>query len=252
MSSCGCKHFKGDSALEHIAEVQAKGWLASKEPHSHQMPGFAYAFVSGLRDTASLLLLISLLLQFTSLALQEKLLLLGSLSFGWSIWKGGLNAWLSWTKLERLHRVLIEEKSEIEYHRDQEREELSALYQAKGLHGKLLHDVVDVLMADNDRLLKVMLEEELGYRLESYDHPLKYGLGAFLGSLLAGSLALFLLAFFGHSYALFFSIALVALSGAISALYEKNHLVNAVIWVSAISLLASGMSYFLLQYLKGV
>ena len=32
-------------------------------------------------------------------------------------------------------------------------------------------------MADGDRLLRVMLEEELGFSLEVYDHPLKQALG---------------------------------------------------------------------------
>ncbi len=90
----------------------------------------------------------------------------------------GRSAWLGWSRLERLHRILAQEKWEIEHNREQEREELGVLYAAKGFEGKLLEDVLDVLMADGDRLLKVMVEEELGLTLESQVHPLKQGLGA--------------------------------------------------------------------------
>ncbi len=35
-------------------------------------------------------------------------------------------------------------------------------------------------MADDNRLLRVMLEEELGLTLEAYEHPLKQAFGALL------------------------------------------------------------------------
>src|SRR5262249_44443752 len=108
-------------------------------------------------------------------------------SGAWLIWKTGRSAWLGWSRIERLHRIVAQEKWEIEHHRQQEREELGALYAAKGFEGKLLEDVLDVLMADNDRLLRVMVEEELGLSLHSQEHPLKQATGAFLG-VLAGSI----------------------------------------------------------------
>src|SRR6185295_12766345 len=85
--------------------------------------------------------------------------------------------------------VLEQERWEIEHHRQQERDELKELYRAKGFEGKLLEDVLDVLMADDDRLLKVMLEEEMGLQLAQLDHPMKQGLGAAFGALVSGFLA---------------------------------------------------------------
>ena len=92
---------------------------------------------------------------------------------------------LGWARLERLHRIVEEERYEIENHRQQEREELKELYRAKGFQGKLLDEVVDVLMADGERLLKVMVEEELGLSLQSQEHPLKQGAGSALGAFVA-------------------------------------------------------------------
>ena len=59
------------------------------------------------------------------------------------------------------------------------------MYEQKGLSGDLLDQVIEVLMADDNRLLRVMLEEELGLTLESYEHPLKQAAGAGLGVLSA-------------------------------------------------------------------
>ena len=69
-------------------------------------------------------------------------------------------------RLERLHRVIEEERWEIEHHRQEEREELAALYQAKGLTGKLLDDVVATLMADDNRLLQSCSKRRWGLLLK--------------------------------------------------------------------------------------
>ena len=89
---------------------------------------------------------------------------------------------LGWSRLERLHRVIEEERWEIEHHRPQEREELRALYAAKGLRENSSMRSIEVLMADDNRLFQVMLEEELGLTLEAYEHPLKQAFGAFFGA----------------------------------------------------------------------
>ena len=92
-------------------------------------------------------------------------------SIGWLFWKLGRSSLLGWARLERLHRLIQQEQWEIEHHRAQEKEELTAMYHQKGLTGKLLEQVIEVLMADDNRLLRVMLEEELGLTLETYEHP---------------------------------------------------------------------------------
>ncbi len=164
-----------------------------------------------------------------------------------AIWKGGRSAWLGWSRLERLHRVLAQEKWEIEHHRQQEREELKELYAAKGFEGKLLEDVLDVLMADGDRLLKVMVEEELGLSLECQEHPLMQSLGALSGALMA-LLILFTAVYFDSHWSLVATAASVAIGSCLTAFYARNRFVPAIIWNLGLLALAYGSFYFFIVY----
>jgi vacuolar iron transporter family protein len=167
---------------------------------------------------------------------------------GLVFWKTGRSAWLGWFRLERLHRIVAQEQWEIEHHRQQEREELKALYAAKGFEGKLLEDVLDVLMADGDRLLRVMVEEELGLTLESHEHPLKQGLGAFIGSFLA-ALICSLCFFLYPAWGLVIGAALVlAIGSAIAAKRERNRIIPAIVWNIGIGAVSFGFVYFMISY----
>ena len=97
-------------------------------------------------------------------------------------WKTARSALLGWARVERFHRVIEEERWEIEHHRAARKARAYRNVPGKGLTGKFLEEVIDVLMADDNRLLRVMLEEELGITLEAYEHPLKQAAGAFCGS----------------------------------------------------------------------
>ena len=81
---------------------------------------------------------------------------------------------------------LDRERGEIRTNFEHEREEVRELYAAKGFRGPLLEQIVDTLSADDDRLLKVMMEEELGLSLYHVNHPLIVGLWNFAGAVLAG------------------------------------------------------------------
>lgn len=81
---------------------------------------------------------------------------------------------------------LDREREEIRAHFEQEREEVRALYAAKGFREPLLTPIVDTLCADDDRLLKVMLDEELGLAVQHMNHPLIVGIWHAAGTLLAG------------------------------------------------------------------
>jgi len=178
-------HFEGKEPLEHVIEARKKGKMASAEVHGTELPGHISAFADAAKETAVILLILWVLL-----ADKIPLMMLVIVS-GWLVWKVGRSAILGWSRLERLHRVIEEERWEIEHHRSTEKEELKALYEAKGFTGKLLDEAVEVLMADDNRLLQVMLEEELGLSLESYEHPLKQASGAFIG-VVASALIFFL------------------------------------------------------------
>jgi len=230
-------HFAGKKPLEHVIEARKKGKLAASEIHGEELPGHISAAADSAKETALLFVILWIL------SAQHLVVFL----CGWLVWKTGRSAILGWRRLERLHRLIEEERWEIEHHRLQEREELKALYHAKGFSGKLLDEVVDVLMADDNRLLQVMLEEELGLSLETYEHPLKQAFGAATGVIGAAvilSFALFALPY----WTLFLATTLViALSAGTTAQLERNQPIPSIIWNLAAAALSVGCVYFLNQ-----
>lgn len=242
-------HFEGKSVVEHLKEARSRGAAASAEIHGTEMPGHLAAWADASKETAFILLILWILL---SLAFPKISFLPFAISFslGWLIWKTGRSALLGWARVERLHRVIEEERWEIEHHRPQEKIELTAMYRAKGLEGKLLEEVIDVMMADDNRLLRIMLEEELGLTLEAYEHPLKQAFGALCGVATAALLCLG-----GHllfpSYGIPILAALVITASTyISTKIENNHLWNTLIWNLAIAGLTAGSVYFLIPLLR--
>ena len=223
-------HFHGKTALRHIAEVRAGEISASREIHGAEAPGPIFAFLDAAREAAVLIsaaLIVSDAFQIS----MEQIMVVG-LSFvvGWGFWKGARSAFLSWSRLQRMHRVALEEKEEIESNRPQEREELVALYGEKGFSGPLLEKVVNVLMADQDRLLRVMLQEEMGLRLEEHPHPLVQGAFASAGVFAAMVLVIpFALGISPHGMVAY-SAAFVGVMGAICAHIEKNDCIPAFVW----------------------
>jgi hypothetical protein len=241
-------HFQGKGAIEHVIEAHAQGIIASAEIHGTEIPGHLSAAADSARETAIMLFLLVILLDFLDISTEQTLWLLAIFSCGWLVWKTGRSALLAWSRLERLHRVVAEEKWEIEHHRAQEREELRVLYAAKGFEGKLLEEVLDVLMADGDRLLRVMLEEELGLSLEVHEHPLKQSLGALIGTLVAGFIVLLSFYIYPDYGAAIGAAIVMAIAGASAALCEKNRPIPAVVWNVGVALLTAATVYFLLQF----
>ncbi len=222
-----------------------RGQLASAEIHGTEMPGHIAALADSAKEIALTLLILWVLLSHF-VTLDQLWLYLGVFSCGWILWKTARSALLGWARIERLHRVIEEERWEIEHHRTQERQELSEMYRAKGLTGKLLEEVIEVLMADDNRLLGVMLEEELGLTLEVYEHPLKQASGAFLGSFATAALCLFGLwasPFFGLPLV---AAILIASAAYISARLERNRAWQSIVWNLAVASVVAGCVYFLI------
>lgn len=238
-------HFRGKPVVEHLKEAKLKGLNASHEVHGTEMPGHYAAGADAAKETALFSLLFWIL----------------NFSFGWPthflfyfillfsvallIWKTGRSAALGYMRMQRLHRLIEEERWEIEHHRHQEREELSEIYRAKGFEGKLLEEVLDVLMSDDNRLLTVMLEEELGLTLETYEHPLKQSCGAFVGVFIAALLLLLSLWMFPSFGLPCMSALLIGSSAIFFAKIEKNRILPALLWNLALTALTAGALFFL-------
>jgi vacuolar iron transporter family protein len=244
------EHFRGQSVVEHLKEARTRGAMVSAEIHGAEMPGHFAAGADAAKEMAFAVLILWVIF-YHFLSLEKTWLFLILFCAGWVIWKTARSALLGWARIERFHRVIEEERWEIEHHRQQERQELTEMYLAKGLTGKLLEEVIDVLMADDNRLLRVMLEEELGLTLEAYEHPLKQATGALCGALASALLCLFglwAIPFFGIP--LFAAIVIIAAT-MVSTKLERNRPWNAIVWNLAIAGLSAGCIYFLLSLIGG-
>ncbi len=240
-------HFQGKTVPDHLKEARKKGAEAAAEVHGTEMAGHKGAFADAGKETAFYLLLLWVIVQGFSQLASQTFLILTLFSCALLFWKTGRSALLGWARLERVHRVIEEERWEIEHHRAQERAELKELYMAKGFSGKLLEEVVDVLMADDNRLLQVMLDEELGLPLEAYEHPLKQALGAFVGVLISSCFILLgCWALPKYGVPLTALIALGAFA-TVACKFEKNRPLPALIWNLSIASAACAMIYFLLR-----
>lgn len=240
-------HFKDKDAIAHVVEAQARGIISSAEIHGTEIPGHLSSGADAARETAVVLLMIWLIFSHVPIFFISTLKIMAIFTLGWLVWKSGRSAWLAWFRLERIHRIVEQERWEIQHHRQQEREELTELYRAKGFEGQLLEDVINVLMADEDRLLRVMVEEELFLSLGSHEHPLKQGLGAAIGTLSAAVICLlsfFLFPSFGMWIG---SFLVLGCSAGVSAYFEGNRLIPAIVWTLGLGSLAWGCVYFLFE-----
>ncbi len=239
------KHFQGKTALEHVIDARLKGKVASQETHRLEISTYLEAFIISIKETSTLFLFLWATQTLLMLSFQQILLLNSIFFFGFLIYKISSFAQYGWLRLERLNRLIQEEKWEIEHHPSQEKEELKAMYELKGFSGKLLDEVVDVLMADDNRLLQVMLEEEMGLVLSSIEHPLKQSFYSFLGVILSVfsiGLSIFLLPTIGIYISVFF---LLLLANILLAKQQKTDFLSAFIWNICICLLSLSMIFFL-------
>lgn len=248
MSHLPSKHFQGKTVPEHLKEARKKGKQMAAEIHGTEISGQKAAYADALKDSALLMALIIEACQY--FPKHQVTLLLFLLLGSWVLWKTFRSALLGWAKLERLHRLIEEEKWEIQHHRPQEREELMEIYQAKGFEGELLTQVLDVLMSDDNRLLEVMLTEELGLSLEAYEHPLKQASGAFAGSLTAMVVGGILYYFFLPYGAYLAALLLFLGAGIWTARIEKIRLLPSFLWNLVTFAVSLGFVHFMQELLK--
>ena len=155
---------------------------------------------------------------------------------------------MGWCRLERINCLIEEEKHEIETNRDEEREELTEIYQAKGFTEPLLTKIIDVLMADDNKLLQVMLEEELGVPMDTYVHPLKQACGAGVGVIITG-ISIPLAILISPLYGLYVSTFLItALCSLLIAKVERINVLENTVKGLSITFLTIFSTYFLTKF----
>ncbi len=242
-------HFKGRPVLDHLKEARLKGHIASKESHGIEAEGHLIGGADAAREAALLALLLSIVTTNLGISSSSTHLLLCLVLAGFFFWKVGRSASLGWARLERINKLVADEKNEIETNREEEKSELTAMYKAKGFTEPLLSKVIDVLMADDNKLLGIMLEEELGVSLESYEHPLKQALGTAIGLFLTYTI-LFGALHLSPVYGILICAPLIILiASAFMAKIEKIRALHATVWNLAITFLAVTTTYFLTKLL---
>ena len=89
----------------------------------------------------------------------------GALSMGFSAYIS------SKSQMEFFLAEIERERREIKEMPDKEREEIRKIYRGKGFHGQELEMVVNRITSNPSVWLRVMMEEELGLLVESFDTP---------------------------------------------------------------------------------
>jgi len=242
-------HFKGKEALSHVIEARQKGKDFMQKEHGLELSGPFFSFLDAAKETAFFFTL--LIIIFSQFSHTPSISFFTVFALGYLFFRTGKTAIMGWVRLERLHRIIEEERYEIEHHRPQEKEELTALYQAKGFSGKLLEEVIEILMADDNRLLQVMLEEELGLGLEKIEHPLKQALGAFIGVFISSVLFLLLISFVPLLYSIALTAVIIIICTSIGAYKEKRKTLAAISWNLAVTFLSFAVVFFSCELLKG-
>jgi len=158
-------------------------------------------------------------------------------------------------QIEYFASELDRERTEIRENFDHEREEVVSLYAAKGFREPLLGQVVDTLCSDEDRLLKVMMEEELGLQMHHVPHPLVVGLWNFGGAAAAGlALAVPLVWMSPGGAHLWMPIGGAALMSIIAVIASRATRRSAIEFFTTglvTAIVTGGVAYFLSLWLSG-
>ena len=174
----------GDAA-DHVVEARRRArQMLGVEAHLGEVDDWRHGIVSA-RDALIIIWLLWLTLQgFGHPPYTDHLLI--AMAFAVALLVAASTGRSTHSQVKYYESELERERTEIRENFEHERDEVRALYAAKGFREPLLEQIVDTLSADDDRLLKVMMEEELGLSMHHMHHPLLVGLWNFGGALAGG------------------------------------------------------------------
>jgi VIT1/CCC1 family predicted Fe2+/Mn2+ transporter len=240
---------------DHLSEARHRARdMLSTEAHLGAVDDWRRALVSA-RDAAIVVWMVWLSLHGLNDPAYSGALIT-AVAFGVAVLMGVSTARSTHMQVQHYADELERERREIRDDFDHEREEIRVLYAAKGFTGKLLDDVVETLCADDDRLLKVMMEEELGLHLYHMNHPLIVGVWNFGAAMIAG-LALALPALFASTTSMhwWMPIAITAVLLVVSvlaAVVTERNTIECFVTAVVMAGVAGGVAYFLARWLATV
>lgn len=241
-------------AADHVGEARHRArQVLSSEAHIGAVDDWRRVLVSA-RDLVILVWLVWVTLQgiggppaseFVLVALTIAAALLQAISLGRS----------THAQVQYYAGELDRERDEIRNNYDHEREEVRALYAAKGFSEPLLTQIVDTLCADEDRLLKVMMEEELGLSLYHVNHPIMVGLWNFLAAAAAGLIVTLPVALFDRIPATVWiptsGAVVLAVVAFISARATRRSMIEFFSAGVIMAIVTGGVAYALSQWFSG-
>lgn len=225
-------HFKNQTPEEHLQSIREKHRVCAGEPHV-TIKGFFYHVSSDALSTGFFLFFIRALF-FVLPSPHHTPAILFSLGIGFIFCQGCLKAKRAWSYMEIAHRFMLQEKEEIEQHPDQEKTELTVIYENHGFKSPLLEEIVEYISSDSTLLLDTMIREELHISMENFPHPLKQGWTRILGGLVG--LLLFLPITLCSSFILasILSSCCIALLSIIRAKILGNDTISETVWILGI------------------
>lgn len=185
MNAAHCEQSVGLGTADHLAEARQRArQMLGGESHLGDVDDWRRALVSA-RDAVILIWLTWVALHgFQDPPCTAGMLV--AMAIGLALLMGISTARSTHTQIQYYAAELERERAEIASNFHEECDEIRALYAAKGFSEPLLGQIVDTLASDEDRLLKVMMEEELGLSMYHMNHPLVVGVWNFSAALAAG------------------------------------------------------------------
>ena len=140
---------------------------------------------------------------------------------------------------------------------EDERQEIREIYQAKGFEGELLERVVEVITADRDRWVDVMMKEELKM-IEDSKSPFMIGTVTYLSFLLIGliPLSVYVIDFvWGFPYDTFISACILTSIGFLLVGFLKSYVtetskLKGILETLLLGALAAAVAYFVGDWLE--
>lgn len=176
---------KSNEVADHVSDARRRArQVFGSEAHLGAVDDWRRTIVSA-RDALILIWMIWLALRgFGSPPLDS--LLLVPLAIALALLMGISTGRSTYLQVQYYETELERERTEIRESFAHECEEVRVLYAAKGFREPLLGQIVDTLTGDEDRLLKIMMEEELGLSMQHINHPLLVGSWNFAAAAIAG------------------------------------------------------------------
>ncbi len=249
-----------DDVADHVDEARRRARaVLSGEAHLGDVDDWRQAIVSA-RDGVMVTWLIWVATRAVEVSIQAQRfesvgVILVAAGLGISLYLGIATGIATRLRLRHYERELERERVEIRDAPEHEREEVRALYAAKGFREPLLSQVTDTLCEDDDRLLKVMMEEELGLFIQHINHPLLVGLwngvGAAVGALILAAPVCVQPAEQVRIWMPGAAAALLAILGIASARATVRSAIPVVASWLAVAGVAGGVTYFMAALLAG-